>query len=327
MVAPNIDEGFWRTGINGGDIYFISGSQKDHEDSNLDILRIYDMKYHLQPTKRVKLLASFKPSSDSQGCFFQNSKKVICCNHDGSMFAYDLTDQNSIKETPFNKASVITHLQSCMITKDGQHIIAGAYANLYILDAEGENLQIYDYSYMIQELKFPIKEDGVVEKHNTDLIVEIRPYMFITVGNAAYSLHDFTDLGNPQSFNIFPKVVEYSHSTDFHSVIALNNNPGEFAVGGYKALSLAKYIGAIFILHLEEDNRTVTPIKYIDNLDENEFFCVIASIKEFKKGTIIFAGLCTIMCLWNYAAIPSQSPQCWDDQTPNVIDDILLVPY
>ena len=319
MVAPTINEEILETVMNDNGISFVSGySSIDHDDTSKYILKIYDMKYYLQPTKTIKLIATFKPPAIVWGCFVQNSLKVICCCDDGNLLAYDLTDLQDIKETSFNKTNQISGVDSCSITKDGQHIIVGDGQTLYILDAEGGNIQIYDYSH--------------IGSNWTDGIVEIRPYIFITIGEGAYSLHDFTDLGNPQSFNIFPKVGGYPYLTDFHSVIALNSNPGDFALAGYRAPTIPNYddaLGVIFILHLEEDNRTVTPIKYVDDLGGNPP-CIFASMKEFNYGTIMLSGICnniTIICLWNYAETSNQSPQCWNSQSSSQIEDILQIPY
>ena len=110
----------------------------------------------------------------------------------------------------------------------------------------------------------------------------------------------------------------------YRTVIALKSNLGDFAIGG-KSSNINR--GFAYIEHLEEDNQTITNLKYVDNIQVNG--CGIMIIKELKRGTIIFGGdsFCREMCLWIYAAIPSQLPLCWDDQIDGYVHDIVGVPY
>ena len=263
-------------------------------------IKIYDMKYYNYPENKIQLLHSFSHTNYVRECFFKNSVSAICCDDDGYIKEYDLSNPNSIP-TPqvFNKTALDT-LRSCMQTKDKKQIIAGGYYKLYILDAEDGTLQnTLDYS----------ANNAVFQ------IAEIRENILITADYNTASLHDSQNMGPS---------LKLTDIGSYRAVIALESNLGDFAIGGIISYT---NLGFVYIEHLEEDNQTITNLKYVDNIQGN--YCAIMVIKELKRGTIIFGGNinCEEMCLWNYAAIPSQLPLCWDDQTDSNIYDIVGVPY
>ena len=265
-------------------------------------VKIYDMKYYNYPEHKIQLLDSFSHTDIVYECFFKNSVSAICCDDDGYIKEYDLSNPNSIP-TPqvFNKSALDT-LYSCMQTKDKKHIIAGGENKLYILDAEEGTLQkILDYS-----------ANG---ESSVRQIAEVRENILITADFSTASLHDSQNMGPSL------KLTDIGY---YEAVIALESNLGDFAIGG---LSLNTNRGFVYIKHLEEDNQTITNLKYIDNIQG--YGCEILVIKELKRGTIIFGGDddCTEMCLWNYVTIPNQLPLCWYDQTDGYIYDIVGVPY
>ena len=264
-------------------------------------VKIYDMKYYNYPENKIQLLHSFSHSGNVQECFFKNSVSAICCDSGGYIKEYDLSNPNSMP-TPqiFNKTS-LDPLSSCMQTKDKKKIIAGGENKLYILYAEDGTLQnTLDYS----------ANGGSADYQ----IAEIRENILITADLYTASLHDSQNLGPS---------LKLTDIGDYRTVIALESNLGDFAIGGW---SSSTNLGFVYIEHLEEDNQTITNLKYVDNIQGNG--CTIMSIKELKRGTILLGGDsdCEEMCLWDYAAIPSQLPLCWDDQTSTIFD-IVGVPY
>ena len=264
-------------------------------------VKIYDMKYYNYPEHKIQLLDSFSHTENVWECFFKNSVSAICCEGDGYIKEYDLSKPNSIP-TPqvFNKTA-LDRLYSCMQTKDKKQIIAGGENKLYILDAEDGTLQ--------NTLDYSANGGGYVSQ-----IVEVRENILITADISTASLHDSQNMG--PSFKL-PVIGEYC------TVIALESNLGDFAIGGQSSNT---GLGFVYIDHLEEDNQTITNLKYVDNIQG--IGCYIIVIKELKRGTIIFGGSVDCeMCLWNYAAIPNQLPLCWDDQADNGIYDIVGVPY
>ena len=267
-----------------------------------DNVKIYDMKYYNYPEHKIQLLDSFSHVDDVSECFFKNSVSAICCDQDGYIKEYDLSNPNSIP-TPqvFNKTA-LDRLHSCMQTKDKQQIIAGSRNKLYILDTEDGTLQnTLDYSAN--------GGDSVYQ------IAEVKENILITADGHTASLHD--------SHNMVPS-IKLNDIGEYEAVIALESNLGDFAIGGY---SESTNLGFVYIEHLEEDNQTITNLKYVDNIQGNG--CYIRVIKELKRGNIIFGGDndCEEMCLWNYAAIPNQLPLRWGDQAGDTIYDIVGVPY
>ena len=270
--------------------------------------KIYDMKFYNYPDHKIKFLQSFSHSGGVSECFFKNSVCAICCDYDGDIKEYNLNNPHSIPTpTIFNKTTNLTNLTSCMITKDKKYIIAGGEATkLYILDAEGTILH--------HTLHYSANGGWYTEQ-----IAEVRPNILVTADVWTASLHDIGDIQN------IPTSIKLPHVGWYRSVIALESNPGDFAIGGWA--SSTPYLGFVYIHHLEEDNQTITTLKYVDNIQGDG--CDILVIKELKRGTIIFGGDddCDEMCLWNYAAISSQDPLCWDYQTDEYIEDIVGVPY
>ena len=266
------------------------------------------MKYYNYPDNKIQLLDSFSHTNIVSECFFKNSVSAICCDDDGYIKEYDLSNPNYIP-TPqvFNK-SALDYIYSCMQTKDKKQIIAGGWNKWYILDAEDGTLQ--------NTLEYSVNGGFELEQ-----IAEVRENILITAEGSSISLHNSQNIGpsirlpNIGAFMGMPDIAHY------YSVIALESNLGDFAIGGGNGL------GFVYIEHLEENNQTITTIKYVDNIQGNG--CVILVIKELKRGTIIFGGSvnCEEMCLWNYVAIPNQLPLCWDDQTGSRIYDIVGVPY
>ena len=151
--------------------------------------------------------------------------------------------------------------------------------------------------------------------NNAYQIAEVRENILITADWFTASLHDSQNLGPS---------LKLTGIGNYWTITVLESNLGDFAIGGK---SLNTNLGFVYIEHLEVDNQTITNLKYVDNIQGTN--CVIRTIKELKRGTIIFGGDsgCEEMCLWNYAAIPSQLPLCWDDQTNGYIYDIVGVPY
>ena len=287
--------------INEEGIYVVAGYGSNN-------VKIYDMKYYNYPDHKIKLLQSFSHSTNVFECFFKNSTSAICCDWDGYINEYNLSTPNSIP-TPniFNKTTDLSTLFSCMETKDKKYIIAGGNNKLYILDAEDGTLtNTLDYS--ANGGNYP------------EQIAEVRPNILVTADYYTASLHDIGDIQNIPNSIKFPDDVGY-----YITVIALESNPGYFAIGGWA--SNTTNLGFVYINHLEEDNQTINTIKYVDNIKGNG--CAIFVIKELKRGTIIFGGYsdCDEMCLWNYVTIPHQDPLCWDDQTGNWIWDIVGVSY
>ena len=297
QLIASAQNGYHRRGeINEEGIYVVAGYYSEN-------VKIYDMKYYNYPDHKIKLLKAFSHSDYVSECFFKNSVSAMCCDDDGYIKEYNLSNPHSIPTpTIFNKTTDLRDLASCMETKDKKYIIAGGIRILYILDAEDGTLtNTLNYSanggeYVLQ-------------------IAEIRPNILVTADYYIASLHDIRDIHNiPNSIKL-PDVGNYA------TVISLESNSGDFAIGGQVS---STNLGFVYINHLEEDNQTINTLKYVDIQGNG---CDIWIIKELKRGTIIFAGLCTEMCLWNYAAIPDQDPFCWDDQTGNYIWDIVGVPY
>ena len=265
-------------------------------------VQIYDMKYYNYPDKKIQLLNSFSDSNSVSvsECIFTNSVSVLCCDRGGYIKEYDLSNPHSIPPpTVFNKTA-LSDLQSLIQTKDKKYIIAGGKYIFYILDAKDGTL----------------KNTHSTGKGWSMQIAEIRPNILAIASWIGTYEYDIKDI---QNITPLPSGQYYG---GHYTVIALNSNLGDFAVGG-------NYLsrGFVYIHHLEEDNRTITFIKKIDNIPGDE--CFIRIIRELKKGVILFGGdsSCTQMCLWKYMAIPSQEPQCWEDQTTGYIWDIAGVPY
>ena len=265
-------------------------------------VKIYDMKYYNYPENKIQLLNSFSHTNWVYECFFKNSVSAICCDDVGYIKEYDLSNPNSIPTPQIFNKTALDRLYSCIQTKDKKQIIAGSYNKLYILDAVDGTLQnTLDYS----------ANGGYVAYQ----IAEVRENILITTDWDTASLHDSQHLGPS---------LKLTDIGTYYTVITLKSNLGDFAIGGRSSNT---NLGFVYIEHLEVDNQTITNLKYVDNIQGTN--CVIYVIKELKRGTIILGGesTCREMCLWNYAAIPSQLPLCWDDQTNSNINDIVGVPY
>ena len=194
-----------------------------------------------------------------------------------------------------------------MQTKDKRYIVAGGYQNkLYILDAEDGTL--------LNTLDYPLNGPGYVFQ-----IAEVRPNILITADDNKASLHDIRDIQN-----IPPSLKLPDIGNRYRTVIALESNPGDFAIGVNSSSTSSNFpYGFVYIQHLGDDNQTLTTINYAKRR-----LIYINFIKEIKRGTIIFDGsIFNLICLWNYAAILSQDPLCWNKQTTSDIYDILQVPY
>ena len=271
-------------------------------------VKIYDMKYYNYPDKKIQLLGIFPHSDNVHECFFKNSVTALCCDFIGYIKEYNVTNPQSIPEvTIFNKTTAMTQLSSCMQTGDKKYIIAGGDSILYILDVKDGTLKYTQ--------KYTANGGGLVVQ-----IAEVRPNILITANEGTASLHDIRD---PQNMPFPRKLLDIG----FHlPVIPLKSNPGDFAIGGKSSKT---NLGFIYIQHLEED-LTITTLKYVENIQGAGL--IICTIKEMKRGTILFAGgyntsTRKMMCLWNYSAVPNQDPLCWDDQTSTQIRDIVQVPY
>ena len=286
-------------GMNEDGIYVVAGGSSNN-------VKIYDMKYYNYPDNKIKLLNTFSHSDYVYECFFKNSTSALCSDNDGYIKEYDLSNPHSIPTpTIVNKTPILSSLVSCIETKDKKYIIAGGHQKLYILDAEDGTL-IYSLDYEVNEGDFIYQ------------IAEVRPNILVTADYYRVSLHDIGNIEN------IPASIRLPDIGDYYSVIALESNSGDFAIGG-RASSTG--LGFVYIHHLDEDNQTITTLKYVNNIQGPD--CDIRVIKELKRGSIIFGGTkeCIEICLWNYAAIPSQDHLCWDDQIDKSIYDILGVPY
>ena len=295
MISYAQSEKHRRGEMNEEGIYVSAGYSNNN-------IKIYDMKYYNYPEHKIQLLDSFSYTNGVSECFFKNSVSAICCDRDGYIKEYDLSNPNSIP-TPqiFNKTALDT-LYSCMQTKDKKQIIAGGENKLYILNVEDGTVQnTLDYS-----------ANGGNEVYQ---IAEVRENILITADFSTASLHDSQNMGPS---------IKLTDIGYYYTVIALKSNLGDFAIGG---MSESTSLGFVYIEHLEEDNQTITNLKYVDTIQGAS--CDIWVIKELKRGTIIFGGTsaCEEMCLWNYVANPNQFPLCWDDQTTGDIYDIVGVPY
>ena len=294
MIAVEQSGNHRRGEMNEEGIYVSAGLGSNN-------VKIYDMKYYNYPEHKIQLLQSFSHSSNVWECFFKNSVSAICCEWDGYIKEYDLSNPNSIPTPQIFNKTALDALYSCMQTKDKKQIIAGGENKLYILDAEDGTLQnTLDYS----------ANGGSYASQ----IAEVRENILITADGYAASIHDSQNMGPSL------KLTDIGY---YWTVIALESNLGDFAIGGKSSNT---DLGFVYFEHLEVDNQTITNLKYVDNIQGNS--CSIYVIKELKRGTIIFGGTsaCEEMCLWNYAAIPNQLPLCWDDQTGDIWD-IVGVPY
>ena len=302
MITVGESGGHRRGEINDEGIYVAAG----YTSCNV---KIYDMKYYNYPDHKIKLLQSFSHTFTVYECFFKNSVCAMCCDRSGYIKEYDLSNPHSIPTpTIFNKTTDLGALRSIMETKDKKYIIAAGLRKLYILDAEDGTLT-YTLDYAANG------------GHYAYQITEVRPNILVTADVDTASLHDIRDIQN------IPNSIKLPDIGDYHSVIALESNPGDFAIGGGTSRTPSLRLGFVYIHHLDEDNQTITTLKYVDNIQGTG--CYIWVIKELKRGTIIFGGdeECTKICLWNYTAIPSQDPLCWDNQNVSYIDDIVSVPY
>ena len=170
------------------------------------------MKYYNYPDQKIKLLDTFPHTQEVNECFFKNSVSALCCDWGGYIKEYDLSNPHSIPSpTIFNKTA-LSKLSSCMQTKDKRHIVAGGYQNkLYILDAEDGTI--------INTLDYPLNGPGYVFQ-----IAKVRPNILITADYEKASLHDIRDIHSLK----LPDIGKH-----YRSVIALESNPGDFALGAY----------------------------------------------------------------------------------------------
>ena len=296
MIAYGESGWHCRGGMNEEGIYIAAG----HDSKNV---KIYDMKYYNYPDHKIELLRSFPHTDNVNECFFKNSTSAMCCDTGGYIKEYNLSNPLSIPTPTIFHETALNTLVSIMETKDKKYIIAGGHQKLYILNANGTLNKTLDYS------------DNVGSYVNQ--IAEVRPNILVTVDAYTFSIYNIGDINN-----ITP--LKLPDNGWYWSVIALESNPGDFAIGG---MADSTNLGVVYINHLEEDNETVNNIKYNNTIQGNN--CHIRVIKELKKGAIVFGGnsYCDEMCLWNYAAIPGKDPLCWDDQTNSYIWDFLPVPY
>ena len=300
MIADAQSGNHRKGGINEEGIYVVAGYGSNN-------VKIYDMKYYNYPDHKIKLLQSFSHSDYVFECFFKNSTSAICCDSGGYIKEYNLNNPYSIPTpTIFNKTTDLSELRSCIETKDKKYIIAGGYQKLYILDAEDGTLTT--------TLNYSANGGWYVWQ-----IAEVRPNILVTADYYyTSSLHNIRDIHN------IPNSIKLPDLGGYWSVIALQSNIGDFAIGGHTS---STDLGFVYINHLEEDNQTINTLKYVHNIQGSH--CYILVIKELKRGTIIFGGdsECDDMCLWNYEAIPDQDPLCWNHQTGSSIYDIVGVPY
>ena len=273
---------YGRGEVNENGIYVVGGGNNS--------VMVYDMKYYNHPDKKLQLLDEASHSNTIPECFLKDSLSAICCDWDGFLKEYDLTNPHSITPTTiFYKEG--TTFNSCMLTKDKKYIIAGSTNMLYILDAGDGTLRTIH--------KYPDNRGSVVSQ-----IGEVRENVLITVDVASTSIHDLRDIEKiPLSIDIFPDVGLH------FTVLALKKNKGDFATGGR---SSSAQLGFVRIQHLGEDIQTLTLLDYIDDIPGNG--CFISIISELKIGTIFYGGVngCTQICSWNYSANPKKDPLCYD---------------
>ena len=283
--------------MNQKGIYIVAGWGSSN-------VKIYDMKYYKYSNQKIRLLNTFSHSDAVAECLFKNPVSAICCDYGGYIKEYDLTNTESIAISIFNQ-TVLDQLVSCMQTEDMKYIIAGSLNKFYILNAtDGALINFHNYGDNSGEW-------------NTEEIAEIRPNIIVTTNRNASFIHNLRDI-----MNIPAPILLSPDLGDYYTVTALMSNLGDFALGGRVSNS---ELGFVYILHLGEDNQTITTLKYIDDIPEMP--CQILVIKELKKGSILFGGgyYCTNICLWNYA-VQSQDLFCWKDNTESSINDIEAVP-
>ena len=222
MISNAQSEQHYRGEMNEEGIYISAGSSSRN-------VKIYNMKYYDYPENKIQLLDSFSHTDYVYECFFKNSVSAICCDMAGYIMEYDLSNPNSIPSPQvFNKTALDT-LRSCMQTKDKKQIIAGADTKLYILDAEDGTLQnTLDYS--------------VNGGSRTWQIAEVRENILITADHNTSSLHNSQNIG--PSFKL-------TDIGDYLTVIALESNLGDFAIGGRVGITR---LGFVYIDYLEVDN-------------------------------------------------------------------------
>ena len=233
--------------------------------------------------------------------------KAICCYGGSNFRAYNITDVHSVTEEVFNKTRGIDRVVSCLQTRDKNHIIDGGYQKFFILDAEGNNTITHTYAH--------------IGGHVIWQFAEVLPGIIITAEGYTYSVHDIRDLENiPKSYQGLPDIGNY------FTVIALNSNPGDFALGGWAESS---DLGFVQIGHMEVENASISNhFRYFGDLPGPG--CEIYSIKEIQRGTILFAGSANCQQIdlsMELCRIPSQQPQCWEDQINGDFRDIVQVPY
>ena len=199
MIANEQSGAHRKGGMNEEGIYIVAGRFSNNT-------KIYDMKYYNYPDQKIKLLNTFNSLNYVEDCFFKNSVSALCCEWDGYIKEYDLSNPHSIPSpTIFNKTA-LSPLFSCMQTKDKRHIVAGGYQNkLYILDAEDGTL--------LNTLDYPLNGPGYVYQ-----IAEVRPNILITADDNKASLHDIRDVQNiPPSLKL-PDIGNW-----YRTVIALES--------------------------------------------------------------------------------------------------------
>ena len=279
-------------------------------NDSIDV-KIYDMKYYNHENYKIKLFRKFTYSKRATACIFLNTYQAICCFFDGYLRSYDLTNMNSITETIFTQTNSLRVLRSLLYTEDKQNIIAGGNGTIYIVDIEG----ILKYTHVYQD-------SSKLSIHPIFQIAEIRPKILITAEISCATLHNISNINNP----ISSQLLSYNAVLPV-TVIALESNSGDFAIGGRNPSSFSTGLGFVHINHLGEDNTTISTIKKINNIQD--YGCAIMVIKELQKGTIVYGGssFCKVICLWKYAHIPNQEPQCWNPQNNDSIYDFTRVPY
>ena len=270
-------------------------------DSTNKQVDIYDMKYYNKGDRQIELIKTIPSTGNIYSCFFLDVNIGICGDTSGNLISYDLESYTS---NIFNQTTELKNIMSCIYTSEG-YIVVGSRGKISVLDKEG----------------YLQGSNSYLGDNQPRRISEVRENILLSVELNSCWIHDIRDMGNLQSKSISSSST---YSGIYTSVLTLQSNVGDFALGGQKYSTDFK--GYIQILHLDEDNTTLNVLNTADSIEGSN--CYINAITEIRKGTIAFGGDfdCTQLCIWDYDASPPTLPRCWDDNTVGSIYDIINIP-
>ena len=268
MIANEDSGAHGRGQMNWDGIYIVAGASSNN-------VKIYFMNYYDEANQRIKLLRTFPHSFPVQECFYKTSETAICCDEGGYIMAYDLADPNSIPFPSVFNTTELDSIYSCILTKNKKYIIACSNRKLYIINAKDGNLQ-KTHNYLPNEGNHAIQ------------IAEVRPNIVMTADYSAVYIHDITDITNmPDSV----KLEEYPYL--YYSIISLQRNTGDIAFGGKRIND-----GFVSLCNLKDNKDIACTYGFIDSYKTG---CNIKTIKELRKGNILFGGSgCERWNYWNY---------------------------